>query len=97
VSLPLPFCPPPAGQQFPMVVEPSQIVIPPHEYRYTCLYFAPTAIQQYSATFEASVQGGADPATRGFSCELRGEGTLPTLSVQVGGARCCQPPPAPCA
>jgi hypothetical protein len=74
---------PPTGQVFPMAVEHAQLVIPSQESRYTQLHFAPTAIQQYSATFEASVQGGADPATRGFSCELRGEGTLPTLSVQV--------------
>lgn len=66
-----------------MGVEPAQIVIPPHEYRYTTLYFAPAAIQQYSATFEAAVQGGSDPATKSFTCELRGEGTLPTLSIQV--------------
>ena len=69
-----------------MGVEPAQLVIPPQEYRYTALYFAPAAIQQYSATLEAVVQGGSDPATRSFSCELRGEGTLPTLSIQVRGA-----------
>jgi hydrocephalus-inducing protein len=67
-----------------MEVFPSSIVIPPHEYRHITLAFCPKAIQQYSATFEASVVGGgADPATAGFVCELRGEGTLPSLSFQV--------------
>lgn len=59
----------------------SQLVIPPHEYRYTAVYFAPRAIQQYAATFEAVVEGGSDPKTRAFSCEIRGEGTLPSLSL----------------
>lgn len=73
-----------AGVRFPMEVHPNSIVIPPHEYRHVTLVFCPSAIQQYSATFEATVAGGgADPTTAGFTCELRGEGTLPSLSVQV--------------
>ncbi|WIA13448.1 hypothetical protein OEZ85_007028 [Tetradesmus obliquus] len=71
------------GVRFPMEVFPSSIVIPPHEYRHVTLAFCPKAIQQYSATFEATVVGGgADPGTAGFVCELRGEGTLPSLSFQ---------------
>lgn len=72
------------GVRFRMEVFPSSIVIPPHEYRHVTLAFCPKAIQQYSATFEATVVGGgADPGTAGFVCELRGEGTLPSLSFQV--------------
>jgi hydrocephalus-inducing protein len=63
------------------------ITIPPHEYRHIAIAFCPHAIQQYSATFEASVEGGeADPATAGFVCELRGAGTLPSLSIQEPSA-----------
>jgi hydrocephalus-inducing protein len=68
-----------------MEVHPSSIVLPPHEYRHITLVFCPRAIQQYTATFEAAVQdGAADLASSGFVCELRGEGTLPSLSLQVG-------------
>lgn len=66
----------------PMEVFPAQLVIPPLEYRYTALYFAPRAIQGYAATLEATVENGGDPKTRAFSCEVRGEGTLPSLTIQ---------------
>jgi hydrocephalus-inducing protein len=81
-----------SGVRFPMEVLPSSIVIPPHEYRHVTLAFCPKGIQQYSATFEASVVGGgADAATAGFVCELRGEGTLPSLSFQVRWRACSWP------
>ncbi len=71
-----------------MEVSPAQLVIPPLEYRYTAVYFAPRAIQLYGATLEAVVENGSDPKTKSFTCELRGEGTLPTLTIaeptQVG-------------
>jgi hypothetical protein len=75
----------PANLPFPISVEPAQLVIPPSEYRYTCLKFAPTAIQQFAASFEAVVDNGQDAATRTFGCELRGEGTLPSLTLQDPG------------
>lgn len=65
-----------------MLVDPPQLIIPPMEYRYAAVVFAPSAIQQYSGSFEAVVQDGGDPATRAFTCEVRGEGTLPSLSLQ---------------
>lgn len=74
-----------AGTPFPMEVQPASIVIPPHEYRHVALAFLPRGIQQYSATFEAAVVDGGNPATASFVCELRGEGTLPSLSFQVRG------------
>lgn len=64
-----------------MEVSPAQLVIPPLEYRYTAVYFAPRAIQLYGATLEAVVENGSDPKTKSFTCELRGEGTLPTLTI----------------
>jgi len=48
------------------------------------LHFTPRAIQAYSATFTAEVEAGSDPRTRAFSCELKGEGSLPSLTMQVG-------------
>lgn len=68
-----------------MVMDPPQLVIPPHEFRYTSVVFAPQAIQQYSGTLEAVVKDGSDPATQKFTCEIRGEGTLPSLALQVRG------------
>jgi hypothetical protein len=68
-----------------MEVFPAQLVIPPHESRYTTVRFAPRAIQQYNGILEAVVEGGTDPKTKSFSVELRGEGTLPSLTLVVGG------------
>ena len=42
-----------------MEVVPSQLVIPPHEYRYMCVYFTPRAIQSYRYV------GGGQGAGRG--------------------------------
>ncbi|EFJ42226.1 hypothetical protein VOLCADRAFT_67248 [Volvox carteri f. nagariensis] len=73
--------PPGVCTAFPMEVSPAQLVIPPLEYRYTAIYFAPRAIQSYVATLEAVVENGGDPKTKSFSCEVRGEGTLPSLAI----------------
>jgi hydrocephalus-inducing protein len=74
---------PTPGVTFPMAVDPPQLIIPPNEYRYTSIVFAPNAIQQYSGQLEAVVVDGSHPATKSFACEVRGEGTLPSLSLQV--------------
>jgi hypothetical protein len=37
----------------------------------------------YNATFEAVVEGSTDPKIKSFVCEVRGEGTLPSLTLQV--------------
>ncbi len=65
-----------------MEVDPPQLIIPPHEFRYMAVVFRPREIRQYSGTFEAVVQDGSDPATKSFTCEIRGEGTLPSLTLQ---------------
>lgn len=88
-----------AGMRFPIEVYPNSIIIPPHEYRHVTLAFGPKALQQYSATFEAiAVGGAADPTTASFTCELRGEGALPSLNFQVGYMLllCCQWFPGAC-
>ena len=76
----------PVQGAFPMEVQPPQLVLPPNEARYVTLSFSPVAIRSYAATFEAAVEGGSHPATKAFSCELRGEGTLPSLSLELPGA-----------
>ena len=77
----------PGGTQppspFPMTAQPSQLIIPANESRFMAVHFSPTAIRSYSATFEAVVENGGDAATRSFSCELRGEGTLPSLTLEL--------------
>ncbi len=37
---------------------------------YTQVYFTPHALQQYSGMLEAVVEGGTDPNTQAFSCEV---------------------------
>ena len=77
----------PSGSQpptpFPMTCQPAQLIIPANESCFMAVHFAPTAIRSYAATFEASVENGGDAATRSFSCELRGEGTLPSLTLDM--------------
>ena len=68
---------------FPMDVHPKKVDIPSNEHRYVTVYFNPTSIATYTATFEALVDNGADPKTKSFACELRGEGTLPHLTVNA--------------
>lgn len=77
----------PGGAQpptpFPMSPQPSQLIIPANESRFMAVHFAPTAIRSYTATFEAVVESGGDISTKSFSCELRGEGTLPSLTLEL--------------
>eukprot|EP00854_Cymbomonas_tetramitiformis_P000766 gene766-1240_t len=71
-----------ANEQFPMEIHPEQVAIPPHEHRFVTLYFQPRAMHTYSAHLEAVVDNGSDPKTKQFTCEVRGEGTLPHLSIE---------------
>lgn len=72
-----------AGVPYPMEVVPSSVVIPPHESRYVSVIFQPNAIRTYAATLEAAVENGGNPLTKMFTCELRGEGTLPSLTLEL--------------
>ena len=63
-------------------MHPKKLDIPPHEYRYVTVYFAPKAIKGFAAMFEAQVENGSNPKTRRYTCLLRGEGTLPTLTLE---------------
>ena len=66
----------------------GKIVIPPLEHRYVTVGFTPNSLNTYSAMFEVNVEGGLDPKTKQLRFELRGEGSLPNLQVDI------PPPPA---
>ncbi|GMH35419.1 hypothetical protein BSKO_03287 [Bryopsis sp. KO-2023] len=72
-----------SGEAYPFVVKPESVTIPPHENTYVSVYFMPRAIQSFVATLEATVSMGCDQDTKGFSCQVRGEGMLPSLTLQV--------------
>lgn len=67
-------------------VQPSVWEIPPLEHRYVSVYFKPTTIASYQAVFTAKV-GDSPPQAAPSSndtllqFELRGEGTMPCVSV----------------
>ena len=63
--------------------------IPPHEHRYVKISFSPTELKSYFAQFEAIVNNGTDPGTRELTFEVRGDGSLPQLQVEL------QPLPPP--
>eukprot|EP00976_Prorocentrum_cordatum_P063576 1177141-Prorocentrum_minimum.AAC.3 len=69
-----------------MDVQPQLLTIPAHEHRYVTCYFTPRAIQSYSATLDVVVENGSDPKTKQFTCDLRGEGTLPNITVEAPAA-----------
>ena len=64
-------------------VSPSKVHILPHGYEYVKVTFKPTDMIAYGGIFEAIVEGGEpSPKTHKLFFELRGEGTLPTVSQQ---------------
>eukprot|EP00755_Sulcionema_specki_P012495 Sspe_Gene.8383::Locus_2861_Transcript_1_1_Confidence_1.000_Length_14125::g.8383::m.8383/K17570/HYDIN; hydrocephalus-inducing protein len=67
---------------------PSTLDIPPHEHRYVLVSFRPSELRSYFAMFEAVVKDGTNPRTKELAFELRGEGSLPQISIQL-------PPPPP--
>lgn len=60
---------------------PSTLHLPTLESRYVAVAFTPTALQSYACKFKAVVDSGTDAKTRELVFELRGDGTLPHLSV----------------
>jgi hydrocephalus-inducing protein len=65
----------------PFELSTNQLHIPPHEYRYVKVRFRPPSLHTYSATFEARVPDGKDSKTNFLHFELRGDGTVPTVSL----------------
>ncbi|ORY39534.1 hypothetical protein BCR33DRAFT_853320, partial [Rhizoclosmatium globosum] len=64
-------------------VEPKKLTIPSHEYRYVTASFHPTSIQSYAGIFEATVDNVDISKSKTLSFELRGEGTLPRVTVEA--------------
>eukprot|EP00667_Euglena_gracilis_P000008 EG_transcript_8 len=62
--------------------------IPPHESRYVMVGFRPQALTTYYATFEAIVDNAIDPKTKELRFELRGDGALPQIAIEL------PPPPS---
>ncbi|ETV98760.1 hypothetical protein H310_08827 [Aphanomyces invadans] len=63
-------------------VQPSVWDIPPHEHRYVNVHFKPVAMRMYHAVFTASVVDGADPACSQLQFDVRGEGTMPCVTIE---------------
>eukprot|EP01065_Artemidia_motanka_P026772 TRINITY_DN32019_c0_g1_i1.p1 TRINITY_DN32019_c0_g1~~TRINITY_DN32019_c0_g1_i1.p1 ORF type:complete len:3749 (+),score=1074.75 TRINITY_DN32019_c0_g1_i1:85-11331(+) len=79
---------PPHGSQ-PSDARTLTAEIAPGTHRYAAVAFKPTEQKQYAALFEAVVTDGTDPSTRELLFEIRGEGALPQIQVDL------PPPPAP--
>lgn len=63
-------------------VEPKKLNIQSHESKYVTVSFLPSTIQSYAGIFEAIVDNVADNKNKTLSFEIRGEGTLPRVSVE---------------
>ncbi len=68
-------------------VQPEVADLPPHEHRYISVYFKPTMMKTYNATFTAVVEDGKDPETGELKFDLYGEGTMPCASVTAPSTR----------
>ncbi|CAE8631652.1 unnamed protein product [Polarella glacialis] len=71
-----------AGNEIVFEVEPQELVIPPHESRQIAVSFKPTHLANFGAVLEAVVPQGTDPNTNYLSFELRGDGAVPSISLQ---------------
>ncbi|CAK4295658.1 unnamed protein product [Aphanomyces euteiches] len=68
-------------------VQPSVWDIPPHEHRYVNVYFKPTSMRMYHALFTATVDDGADPTCSLLKFDVRGEGTMPCVTIEKPTSR----------
>ncbi|CDI85439.1 Hydrocephalus-inducing protein like protein, related [Eimeria praecox] len=62
-------------------VQPKRIVVAPHDYAHATVSFKPTALQQYSSSLRIAVEKSANPLTGQAQFDLRGEGTLPSITL----------------
>ncbi|OQR91449.1 hydrocephalus-inducing protein [Achlya hypogyna] len=69
------------------MVQPAVWDIPPHEHRYVNVHFKPTSIAMSHALFTATVDDGADPTTNLLQFDMRGEGTMPCVTIEKPTAR----------
>lgn len=69
------------SEGFSFEVVPNKVHIPPHSYEYVKVTFKPTDMMTYGGIFEGVVENGdPNPKTHRLVFELRGEGTLPTVT-----------------
>ncbi|KYF44521.1 hypothetical protein TGARI_206550B, partial [Toxoplasma gondii ARI] len=65
-------------------VQPKHLSLGPHETKTATLTFHPSALQRYAAAFRAFVnRSAADGGNAALAFDVRGEGTLPTVSLEV--------------
>jgi len=62
------------------ILEP-QLQLPMHEHRYATLWFKPKGLSTYNAVFEALVDNGTNEATNKLVFDVKGEGTLPRVTI----------------
>ncbi|KAJ3142605.1 hypothetical protein HK100_000034 [Physocladia obscura] len=72
----------PIAADFAFDVEPKKMTLPSHEYRYITVFFHPTSIQSYAGIFEATVENVDQSKAKTLAFELRGEGTLPRVTIE---------------
>jgi hypothetical protein len=68
--------------ELPFAVEPSEVVIPARKSKQIEVSFKPTRLAGFDGILSAEVVGGSDPRTNFLSFELRGDGAVPSVSIQ---------------
>ncbi|OEH79817.1 hydrocephalus inducing related protein [Cyclospora cayetanensis] len=71
----------PILEDSPFDVQPKRIVVASRDYAYATLSFKPTALQSYSSYLRISIEKTANPLSGQAQFELRGEGTLPSITL----------------
>ncbi|KAL8270019.1 hypothetical protein Esti_006052 [Eimeria stiedai] len=62
-------------------VQPRRITVAAQDYAYAALTFKPSALQQYFSFLRIVVEKASNPQTAQTQFELRGEGTLPSITL----------------
>lgn len=71
-------------EQFGFEVEPKHVKIAAHDHTYVKVIFKPTIMATYAGVFEAIVeQGEQNMKTQKLTFDLRAEGVLPTLKLEM--------------
>lgn len=70
-------------------VDPPRVQIPAHSHAYATVSFTPTAMQHYSAIFEAAIEGvpQAQAKTRSLVFEMLGDGNMPRITIKKPSVR----------
>eukprot|EP00760_Papus_ankaliazontas_P031923 PhM_4_TR5537/c0_g1_i1/m.106423/K17570/HYDIN; hydrocephalus-inducing protein len=79
------------GQKF----DGGKLTIPPYEHRYVTVGFTPIGLNTFNAVFVATVENGFDPKSKQLRFEIRGEGSLPDVSLELPPPPITKPVEAP--